>query len=193
MLLTDMTMVERFKNMRRAKKVADTIRKSLGLPKIKVLFIEQLPPGFNALFVTHCLLLKGHYVMNDKKGEPVIFLDMHYALPQYHEGMVDRVAHELRHYYQYLHMNEAFMSSTYMQVLNEDTIGSESKEFYSWREVDARNWSQWYCAGAIGDYVTSKTDKELQRYPDTMVFIGFLGGVLTRFEESAKFVFHTFD
>jgi len=193
MLLTDMTMVERFKNMRRAKKVADTIRKSLGLPKIKVLFIEQLPPGFNALFVTHCLLLKGHYVMNDKKGEPVIFLDMRYALPQHHEGMVDRVAHELRHYYQYLYMNEAFMSADYTDVLNEDTIGSESKEFYSWREVDARNWSEWYLAGSIGKYVTPKTDEEIQIVTSEGNEVGFLAGVLSRFESSAKFVFHTFD
>lgn len=193
MILTDMTFIERFKNMARAKRFANKVRKALDLPKIKVLFIEQLPPGFNALFVTHCLLVDGHYLLNDVKGEPTVFLDMHYALPQYQEQMMDRLAHELRHFYQFLFLNQDFMSLDYQEVLSEGILQNEVPEFYSWREVDARNWAEWFCAGSKDVYVTPRTDSEIRDVMTVGNDAGFLGSILARFDASAKFVFDTFE
>ena len=193
MLITDMTIIERFKNTMRATKATKDIRKLLGLPKIEVLFIERLPPGFNALFVTHCLKLQGKYVMDKNQGKPVIFMDIHYVLPENHDGMVDRLAHELRHYHQFLFNYESFMSNAHEKVVTEEVIGTENTDFYSWREVDARNWSEWYCAGAKGTYGLPVTDSEIYETTNDFNEAGFLAGILARFNSSAPFVFHEFD
>ena len=131
------------KNMRIAKLSFQLTRmlKALGLPKIPVRFMMFAQEGINGVFSPGGL----QAMMAGLPATPGIYLDARFLEEAYYPQLEAVLAHEVRHWWQWLNRKEAYVdasASLGMEIYEQ--VSPNKSMWWQWRECDARNWANWW-------------------------------------------------
>lgn len=163
------------------------IARALDVAPIPVVAVNFDQPGMNGIYYSAC-----PFSSTDNKaiaiwGNPAVLIDSRYFAVRYLASAESIIAHEYRHRWQNLNDENAFN----FELVDWGFVGHwseldfENPSLYSWHEVDARAWADWYVNGQQGEYVVPVTDKELweQAGYDRAVFRQL---VIERYESHPK-------